>query len=268
MTTDFYAEEPTAAQPGKQGFRQFLASLMQPPVVEQPDVEAELTERRTSSPIALAARGDAFDFSVRPTLTWYAQRMTHARFEDLIDTYMPAALHAVRARTEGVARSYEPHRSHDLERELNAQLSAKDWSLGPPSERLICRPEVFVLPDPRVREGLQPYWQRRIEMQTDHELAMRRAELTRERTQAWSRVMATLETDPRSQHAAALVGNEAFAEVFTAMTQGRKDELLKLIDLLEKAGRSFKEIGLYEYAEGLDAALAEYRKQAGRDEVR
>ncbi|MER7273463.1 hypothetical protein ABT369_03300 [Dactylosporangium sp. NPDC000244] len=267
MATDYYAEAQTAKQPGKQGFLRFLASLMQPPAVEQPDLEVELSECRTDVPIALAAHGDAFDFSVRPTFTWYAEHMTRSKFENLVDTYMPDALYTLRTRSERVARSYEPHRSRDLERDLNTRLSAKDWAMGQLKERIICRPEVFVLPDPRVRKSMQPYWQRRIEMQTEHELAMRGAELTRERTQAWSRVMAALEADPRNRHAAALVGHEAFAEVFTAMTQGRKDELLKLIDLLEKAGRSFNEIGLYEYAEGLDAALAEYRKRAGMDEA-
>jgi hypothetical protein len=46
-----------------------------------------------------------------------------------------------------------------------------------------------------------------------------------------------------------------------------KELLLKLIELLEKAGHSYNGIGLYEYAEGLDAALAEYRKRSGVDEV-
>jgi hypothetical protein len=78
--------------------------------------------------------------------------------------------------------------------------------------------------------------------------------------------MKALENDPRNRHAASLAEHEAFAEVFTAMTQGRKDELLRLIDLLENAGRGYNDIGLYEYAEGLDAALAEYRKRAGMDE--
>jgi hypothetical protein len=265
VATDFYATDPTV-RPRKDGFRQFFAGLLQPSTVARPDLEPQLSECRTASPIALAAHGDAFDFSVRPTFNWYAEHMTRTQFENLIDAYTPDALHALRVRIERVARTYEPHRSQDLEQELNARLSAKGWSLGTSHEQLTCRPEVFVLPDPRVRQSLQPYWQRRIEMQSEHELAMRRAELTRERTQAWSRVMAALEGDPRSRHAAALVGHEAFAATFTAMTQGRKDELLKLIDLLEKAGRSFNGIGLYEYAEGLDAALAEYRKRAGVDE--
>jgi len=267
MTTDFYAVDPSATQSATYGFRQFFASLLQPPVVEQHDIEPELTEVRSSSPLALAATGDAFDFSVRPTFTFYAENMARARFEDLVDTYTPDALYALRTRAERVARSFEPHRAHDLERELNARLSVRGWSFGASKDRITCRPEVFVLPDPRVRESMQPYWRQRIEMQTEHELAMRRAELTCERTQAWSRVMAALESDPRNRHAAALVGHEAFAEVFTAMTQGRKDELLKLIDMLEKAGRSFNGIGLYEYAEGLDAALAEYRQRAGMDEA-
>jgi hypothetical protein len=246
-----------ADRSGWRRFRQYVADLRQPI-----DVEAELTECRYHRPIALAAKGDAFDFSVRPTFNWFAERMTRQRFETLIDSHTSDATHTLRVRAEGLARSYEPHCAHDLEKHLNTRLAAMDWVIGPATARLVCRPEVFVLPDPRVREVMQPYWQRRIEMQSDHELAVRRAELTRERTQAWSSVMAALETDPRSRHAASLVDHQAFAEVFKTMTQGRKDELLRLIDLLEKAGRSYNGIGLYEYAEGLDAALAEYRKQA------
>lgn len=262
MTTDFTTIGQPSAQTGKDRVRRFFADWWQPAVVERPDI----TVCRSSSPIALAAKGDAFDFSVRPSLTWRAQRMTRQQFEHLVDAYTPNAIHALRARTERVARSFEPHRSHALEQELNTLLSAKDWVMGAAGVRLICRPEVIVLPDPRVRESLQPYWRRRFEMQSEHELAMRRAELTRERTEAWSRVMKSLEKDPRNRHAASLAEHEAFAEVFTAMTQGRKDELLKLIDLLEKAGRSYYDLGLYEYAEGLDVALAEYRKRAGMDE--
>ncbi|MEV4507462.1 hypothetical protein AB0K00_00690 [Dactylosporangium sp. NPDC049525] len=264
MSTDFTTFDQPTTPSGKEWFRRF-ADWWQPTVVEDPGIEAELTDCRPTAPIALAAKGDAFDFSVRPTFTWHARRMTRNRFEHCINTYTPDALDALRIRTERVARSFEPHHSHRLELELNARLSAKDWVMGAPDERLTCRPVVFVLPDPRVRESMQPYWRRRIEMQSEHELAMRRAELTRERTEAWSRVMKALEKDPRSRHAASLVEHEAFAEVYTAMTQGRKDELLKLIDLLEKAGRSYNGIGLYEYAEGLDAALAEYRKRSGAD---
>ena len=51
------------------------------------------------------------------------------------------------------------------------------------------------------------------------------------------------------------------------MTKGRKDELLKLIELLEKAGHSYNGIGLYEYAEGLDAVLLEYRRRAEVDAI-
>ncbi|MEU0553232.1 hypothetical protein [Dactylosporangium sp. NPDC006015] len=268
MTADFYAttEQPTA-RPGRHRFRQLLADWWQPLPVDQPVVETDLVESRPSVPLALAAKGDAFDFSVRPTFTWYAKRMTRTQFELLVDTYTPDAVHELRVRTERVARTFEPHRSAQLERELTARLAVKDWTMGAAAKRLICRPEVFVLPDPRVRASMQPYWQRRIEMQSEHELAMRRAELTRERTEAWSKVMKALEADPRSRHAASLVDNQAFAETFKAMTQGRKDELLKLIDMLERAGRSYNAIGLYEYAEGLDAALNEYRKRAEVDAI-
>lgn len=266
MSADFYAAEQPDSTPSKEWFRRF-ADWWQPVVVEPADFEAELTDCRPSAPIALAAKGDAFDFSVRPTFTWYARRMTRARFEHLVGSYTIDALDTLRLRSERIARSFEPHRSQQLEQELNARLSTKDWTLGTPGERLICRPAVFVLPDPRVRESMQPYWQRRITMQTEHELAMRQAELTRERTQAWSRIMKTLESDPRNRYAASLVEHDAFAEVFKTMTQGRKDELLKLIGLLEKAGHSYKEIGLYEYAEGLDAALTAYRKRAEVDAI-
>jgi hypothetical protein len=266
MSTDFSTISQPTARTGKDWLRR-VADWWQPTVVEHPGAEPELTDCRPAAPIALTAKGDAFDFSVRPTFTWHATRMTRTRFEDLVDAYTPDALAALRIRTERVARSFEPHQSQHLERELNARLSAKDWAMGPPDERLTCRPVVFVLPDPRVRESMQPYWRRRIEMQSEHDLAMRQAELTRERTEAWSRVMKALEKDPHSRHAASLVEHEAFAEVYTAMTQGRKDELLRLIDLLEKAGRSYNGIGLYEYAEGLDAALAEYRKRSGVDEI-
>ncbi|GAA3232462.1 hypothetical protein ACFO1B_20950 [Dactylosporangium siamense] len=263
MTTDFHRKEQPTVPTGKEWVRR-LSDWWQPAVGE-PDVEPELTDCRPTAPIALAAKGDAFDFSVRPTFVWRARRMHRTRFEHLIDLYTPEVLDALRLRSERVARTFEPHRSQHLEQELNARLPAMDWTMGPAGERLTCRPEVFVLPDPRVRESMQPYWRRRIEMQADHDLAMRRAELTRERTRAWSKVMEDLEDDPRSRHAASLVEHDAFAEVFTAMTQGRKDELLRLIDLLEQAGRSYNGIGLYEYAEGLDAALTDYRKRAGED---
>ncbi|MEV6929464.1 hypothetical protein AB0M46_33915 [Dactylosporangium sp. NPDC051485] len=259
--------EISVDQTGWQRFRGFLAQVWRPPVAERAGVAAELSECRPCAPISLAAMGDAFDFSARPTFTWYGRSLTQAEFEDRIELYTTDALHALRARAERIARAFEPHRSRELEQELNTRIRAKDWVLGPVGEQLTCRPEVLVLPDPRVRESLQPYWQRRIEMHTEHELAMRRAELTRERTQAWSRVMADLEGDPRSRHAASLAEHEAFAHVFADMTQGRKDELLRLIDLLEKAGRGYNGIGLYEYAEGLDAALAEYRKRAGVDDT-
>ena len=223
---------------------------------------AVLTERRLQNAIAIAARGDAFDFWVRPNFTWSAKAMTGSRFEQCIETYTPEAIHTLRLRIEPVARRYEPYRARALENELNAMLGVRDWDFGPAAVALTCRPEVVVLPDDRVRESQQPYWIRRGEMQSEHDLAMRRAELIQERTRTWSAIMAELQKDPLARHAAMLAEHSEFAEVFKELTQGRKDELLKLIELLEKAGRSYDGIGLYEYAEGLDAALVAYRKQA------
>lgn len=243
--------------------RRLLNDMLAPKVPDPPAEMPILTERRLLGPIAVAARGDAFDFEVRPTFTWTGKDMTEDDFIGHIDVYTRDALNALRLRIEPVARRFEPHLAQDLEDQVNALLAERDWELGPDIVTLICRPEVRILPDERVREDLQPYWRNRMRMQTEHELAMRRAELIRERTQAWSEVMATLQGNPIARHAALLVEHREFAEVFRDMTQGHKNELLKLIDMLEKAGASFNGIGLYEYAEGLDMALAEYRKAAG-----
>ncbi|WP_117212225.1 hypothetical protein [Allorhizocola rhizosphaerae] len=254
----------TASGAGRPGIlRRLLADWLAShpsPASADPPV---MTECRFQAPIAVPASGDAFDFQVRPTLTWFGKDTTAQTFEEWIDTYTPDAIHTLRLRIEPEARKYEPHRAQQLEEKLNAMLAARDWEFGPATVTLTCRPEVLVLPDRRIRETMQPFWRRRVEMQSEHDLAMRRAELIQERTQAWSTIMAALQEDPHARHAALLAEHKEFAEVFKEMTQGRKDELVRLIEMLEKARQSFNGIGLYEYAESLDAALKAYRKQAG-----
>ncbi|SCG74139.1 hypothetical protein [Micromonospora coxensis] len=213
-------------------------------------------------PILVPARGDAFDFHLHAVYVWTARHMTFEELRFRAERYLSWAGGIIRDRAVDLAREYEPHRSHDLERALNERLAGQRWPRDESAPQFSA--QVRVRPDDRVRERLRPYWEERIKLECDHELQKIRARQVDELTRRWCAVLQALEDDPVTAHAARLTG-EQFAEVFRRYVEERRETVPDLVGLLREAVRGHNDLNLgpSEYTQAWDAALRTYERQHG-----
>ncbi|MCX4385351.1 hypothetical protein OG777_00215 [Micromonospora peucetia] len=235
-------------------------TLFPPPA---PPVPSTVTFRHdVPQPILVPAWGDAFDFRLHAVYTWTAQNMAYEELRLRAERHLAWAGGIVRDRAVDLARQYEPHRSHDLERALNDRLTGQRWPREGSQPHFWV--QVRVSPDERVRERLRPYWEERIKLECDHELQKIRAQQADELTRRWCTVLQSLEDDPVTAHAARLTG-EQFAEVFRRYVQERRETVPDLVALLREAVRGHGDLGMgpSEYTEAWDAAIRTYERRHG-----
>ena len=234
-----------------------------PPVIPREPVHLR---RDAPGPLVVPARGDAFDFQVHPSYTWTARRMTQEELRYRVDGYLTWAGWVVRDQVVDIAREYAPHQSHEMEHALNVHLAGRQWPDRGETPRFSVR--VRVSPDDRVRERLQPYWQERIKLECEHELAKLRTQYARELTRQWREVLVSLDDDPVTSHAARLTGDR-FAEVFARYVDERRAADPELVEHLRSALRGHGDLGMgpSEYTEAWDVALRSYERQQGLSPV-
>jgi hypothetical protein len=240
--------------------------VLTPPPMSVPEVVT--LRREVHDPLLVPAQGDAFDFHVFPTLSWEANQMSHDELRYRVDRLMHWALGVVREQATDRARGFAPHRAYDLERALNAEFANRSWPVGARGSIPRFRARVRVLPDPQVRRQLQPYWEQRIQLEWEHELAKLRSDQVDQMTRRWREVLANLEQDPVTAHAARLIEQQRFAEVFAEFVEERRRVVPDLVKLLEEAvkGHGDLQMGPSEYTEAWDLALRTYRRQYGLGE--
>ncbi|MTK03122.1 hypothetical protein FF096_13945 [Micromonospora sp. CP22] len=213
-------------------------------------------------PLLVPAKGDAFDFRLHAVYAWTASNMSFEELRARAEGLLPWAGGIVRERSIDLAREHEPHRAHDLERALNNLLMHQRW----PQDSNLPQFGVHlrVSPDERVRERLRPYWERRIELECQHELQKIRAWQADDLTRRWAAVLQSLEDDPVTGHAAHLAGAE-FAEVFHRYVEERRGVIPDLVTLLREAVKGHGDLGLgpSEYTQAWDVALRTYERQHG-----
>jgi hypothetical protein len=252
----------TTANPGSSSntvWQRFKQAFTEP----APPPRPLTTTRESEAPIIVAAKGAAFDFQVHPTLRWRTEDVPLDEFEQLIALRTASVEKEVCRKAASLAREFEPHEAQRFEEALARSIGPQPWRIGRGDDpSLTCQVQARVVPDKAVRQAMQPYWQRRIEIQSQHDLGMLRAELVRVQTEAWSSIMEKLQDNPLTRHAANLT-EEQFARVYGEMHKARQDATTRLLDLLQNAARGHRSIGLYEYAETFDAALQAFQKDAG-----
>ncbi|MFY1599427.1 hypothetical protein [Micromonospora sp. WMMD737] len=273
MTTHPTGPPPTAAFVPPQPERRRWWHAFFPPVEPvppagppAPPVPDTVTFRHdVPQPILVPARGDAFDFRLHAVYNWTAQNMPYEALRLRAERYLAWAGGIVRERAVDLARQYEPHRSHDLERALNDRLAGQRWPRE--GSQPYFWVQVRVSPDERVRERLRPYWEQRIKLECDHELEKIRAQQADELTRRWCAVLQSLEDDPVTAHAARLTG-EQFAEVFRRYVEERRGTVPDLVQLLREAVRGHGDLGMgpSEYTEAWDAAIRTYERRHGLSE--
>lgn len=224
---------------------------------------AELVVRReVREPILVPAQGDAFDFRVHPAYTWTGRSASYSELRQRVDGYLDWAGGIVREQSADLARQHEPHRSHELERALNAHFAGRIWPRTSDVPQFTV--QVRVLPDQRIREQLRPYWEQRIRLECDHNLATLRARQAEELTSRWREVLRALEDDPVARHAARLTEKQ-FAQVFGEYADERRRLPMELAELLRDALKGHHDLGLgpSEYTEAWDAAIRAHQRQYG-----
>ncbi|MFI6825148.1 hypothetical protein ACIBJE_30000 [Micromonospora sp. NPDC050187] len=233
--------------------------VLPPPPPRLPDL---LLEREAPEAVLVPAQGDAFDFRIQPVYTWTAKDMPLDEFRQRVEGRLGWAAGVVRDESTDFARRHEPHRAHQLEQALNAHFLGRSWPRS--GDVPIFGVRVRVLPDQRIRDRLRPYWEERIRMEYEHELATLRTWQAQALTHRWREVLCSLQDDPVTRHAARLTEKQ-FAQVFGEYADERRRAPGELADLLRDALNGHRDLGLgpSEYTEAWDAALLAYQRQYG-----
>ncbi|MEU3453455.1 hypothetical protein ABZ671_07605 [Micromonospora sp. NPDC006766] len=175
-----------------------------------PDVGLRLEHREMYGPIRVPAKGHVFSFTVRPVLTWSATGLRQEALAWRAGQFRPAVIQRLRRLAGDRAREVAPHRAGDLAVALQAALDAEPpWTYGPAGLEVECRPEVWsVQHDDRVREALQPHWDRLIELECEYELYLSRARYAEELNRRWVALLNELVDDPAGGEEAAAITEE------------------------------------------------------------
>ncbi|WP_254909675.1 hypothetical protein [Micromonospora sp. NBS 11-29] len=142
-------------------------------------------DRRFPEPLVVPAQGQVYVFLVRATFTWSSDTVRPELFGWYVDYFQPQATQRLHRLAVRRALEVPPHRPRELHTALTAALADDDplpWTYAHGVVTFACEPDVTVHLDERVRRLLQPYWERRIALECERDLARRQAEYAQERT--------------------------------------------------------------------------------------
>jgi hypothetical protein len=236
----------TAAGQQPSWFRRVFGMGDPPDVVEfrapppPPPPEPLHERRRGPQPITAPALGDAFSFRAYADYSWQSIGLYPEELRESIERHTAEVHNGLRELTVTLAREFPPHHVMQLQAKLDEALATKVWRFDRDVRHLSCKVKVRVAPDDRVRQRLEPYWEKIIEMECEHELGMRRAELVEQLTRRWSEVLRELHRNPLTPHAARLA-EEQFASVFERLISERHDALQEVIRILQDASRDHRD---------------------------
>ncbi|GAB3070596.1 hypothetical protein [Micromonospora schwarzwaldensis] len=151
---------------------------------EEPATPVTTIDRRRPEPLVVPAQGQVYVFGVRATFTWSSETARPELFGWYVDYFQPQATQRLHRLAVRCAAEVPPHRPRDLLVALTAALAEHDpppWAYARGDVTFTCEPDVTVHLDERVRRLLQPYWEQRIALECERDLARRRAEYAEER---------------------------------------------------------------------------------------
>ncbi|WMF04504.1 hypothetical protein [Micromonospora robiginosa] len=151
---------------------------------EAPATPVTTVDRRFPEPLVAPAQGQVYVFLVRATFTWSSDTARPELFGWYVDYFQPQATQRLRRLAVRCAVEVPPHRPGELLAALTAALAADDpppWTYARGEVSFACEPDVTVHLDERVRRLLQPYWEQRIALECERDLARRRIEYAQER---------------------------------------------------------------------------------------
>lgn len=250
------------------GQRSRSGSQQQPQPAPMPqDTAIEPLTRRhdLNAPMVVPAEGCVFDFQVYASLFWTSDGGLHpGDFTRWAHHHAQGARRRLRHIVADLARNYPPHQAHDLETEINRTMAARPiWRFGCDGTDLTCRPQVRVQLDDQVRHIVRPFWERRITMECEHEIALRRAELAEQLSQRWLAVLEELAQRPLAGEAAALTEAE-LAAVVEKITTAHHEHDQRWYNLMERLMGNSDDLPPFERAETFDLLLDRLRHDHGR----
>ncbi|MEU8428213.1 hypothetical protein [Micromonospora sp. NPDC048169] len=145
---------------------------------EEPVTPVTTVDRRVPEPLAVPAQGEVYVFLVRATYTWSSDSARPELFGWYVDYFQRQATQRLHRLAVRYAVDVPPHRPRDLHAALTAALADDDpppWTYAHGEVTFTCEPDVTVHLDERVRRLLQPYWEQRIALECERDLARRRA---------------------------------------------------------------------------------------------
>ncbi|MFG3684602.1 hypothetical protein [Micromonospora sp. NPDC047740] len=180
--------------------------------VPSPPSDETHEHRELSHPIAVAAKGHVFTFTVRAVLTW---SITGERPEVpiwYVRHFTPKVIQQLRRTAADCARDFAPHRAGDLEVALQKALTEQDpkqWRYTHGRVTIQCRPEVWwVRHDDRVLETMRPHWDRMIELECEYELYLARARYAEELNRRWMTILDEMVDDPPGREETEAINEE------------------------------------------------------------
>jgi hypothetical protein len=231
-------------------------------LMPKPSGECQLWSE-TNHPTLVPAQGSAFDFLVYSSMRWTGVGISRAELEYQIRVHMSTAASRVRWYAAAIGRRHPPHHIQDFEVELNAKLDRHTPLRFTDEEtEVFCAIRVRVEADERIRQSLQPSWERRVVLESEHDLDMQRAHLVQQRTEAWTTLIEKLQHSPVAGSAAALA-EEEFSKVYAKMLDERDKMAGTLAEVLRDIVRNNRQIGAYELAESYDRLLRSYEMRSG-----
>ncbi|MFG1673647.1 hypothetical protein [Micromonospora sp. NPDC049282] len=150
---------------------------------EEPPTRVTTVDRRFLEPLVVPAQGQVYVFGVRATFTWSSDTARPELFGWYVDYFQPQAAQRLHRLAARCAVEVPPHRPRELLATLTAALAADDpppWTYARGEVTFACEPDVTVHLDERVRRLLQPYWEQRIALECERDLARRRAAYAQE----------------------------------------------------------------------------------------
>ncbi|WP_157240021.1 hypothetical protein [Catenuloplanes japonicus] len=215
--------------------------------------------------VSVPAQGEAFAFDVEIFQSWSVTGGSHEFLARRAAQLSLDARRGVRRLAMEMSRRFAPHQAVAFEAALNDEVSARQpWTVNEGALVLVCEASVRVHPDTRIREQTREFWERRVAMECEHELEVRRAALVDELVSTWASVIEKLEDNPFAPPSAKLAEDD-FAKVFAAFKEQRGDAGRRLVDILERAVRGTEmRMGPSEYTKAWDAALTALLKEYGR----
>ncbi|SBT42466.1 hypothetical protein [Micromonospora auratinigra] len=145
---------------------------------DEPPPTVTTVDRRVVPALPVPAQGRVYDFVVRATLTWSSDSVRPELFGWYVDYFQPQAVQRLRRIAARCAARVAPHRPHEVEVAVQQALAADEpsaWRFVRGEVVFNCEPDVSVHLDERVRRLLQPYWDRRIALECERDLARRGA---------------------------------------------------------------------------------------------